>query len=357
MRNLLPAFFLACAWFWCIGGFLPVLLDHDFSAVAFWVFFAVNITGAALFGFVFSGPRRARFLAHFSFLSQLFSVVVVAYHLVFMAWISTLLNSALPIAGFIAASSAFFTLRRKLIGLSVLIFVATLALFAIALSYPAPNLPPVPVADGFIHYVVPLALGFVLAPYFDLTFHRAFAASPNPKLSFFIGFMVLFAILLIGILYSTPILSAFMTEQGLTHPALPWLVGLWVMQMGFTTAAHLCELEQTPWFERKLALPAIIVVGLLCAFHFGIALLAPELRFAFGDLVYRSLLFIIGVVFPVLLIFGGINGRSSIAVAVLTPCYTLGFLVSTDYAAALSIGMAGLAVMMFIWRKSLFQLA
>ncbi|MBO1519948.1 hypothetical protein [Oceanisphaera pacifica] len=357
MRNLLPAFFLACAWFWCIGGFLPVLLDHDFSVVAFWVFFTVNITGAALFGFVLDSRRRARFLARFSFLSQLFSVVVIAYHFVFMAWISTLLNSALPITGFIAAGSAFFTLRRKLIGLSVLIFMATLALFVIALSYPAPNLEPIPASDGVIHYVLPLALGFLLAPYFDLTFHRAFAASPNPKVSFFIGFMVLFAILLIGMLYSTSILSAFITGQGLAHAALPWLVGLWVMQMGFTTAAHLCELEKTPWFERKFALPAIIVVGLLCGFHLGIDLLAPELTFAFGDLVYRSLLFIIGVVFPVLLIFGGINARSLIAVAFLTPCYTLGFLVSTDYAPALSLGMAGLAIMMITWRKSLFQQA
>ena len=355
MRSLPTAFFLACAWFWCIGGFFPVLLDHDFGQVAFVVFFIVNVTGAALFGFVLDAQKRARFLERFAPSAQLFSIVVIVYHFAFISWISTLLGSPLPIIGFIALTAAFIALRRRLIGLSVLVFVATAALFVIALSYPAPIEPPTPIGTGFIHYVLPLALGFLLAPYFDLTFHRAFAESPNPRLSFFIGFGVLFSALLVGMFYATPIFSALITGQGLDNPALKVVVGLLVLQIGFTTAAHLRELEGTRWLKMKFALPTAMTIFALCGFHFVAAMIASELKFAFGDLIYRTLLFIIGVLFPVILIFGGINKRMLIAMGFLTPCYTLGFLIGGPYAPALSIGMAGLAIMVFVWRASIFR--
>ena len=355
MRSLPTAFFLACAWFWCIGGFFPVLLDHDFGAVAFVVFFIVNVTGAALFGFVLDAQKRARFLARFASSAQLFSVVVIAYHFVFMSWISTLLGSALPLLGFMAATGLFIALRYRLISIAIAVFVASLALFAVALSYPAPLAPPAPVASGFIHYVIPLGLGFLLAPYFDLTFHRAFSASPNPRLSFFIGFAGLFSLLLVGMFYATPIFTALITSQGLANPALKVVLGLLVLQTGFTTAAHLRELEGSRWFTMKFALPTTVTLCLLCGFHLAVALYAAEFKFAFGDLIYRTLLFIIGVLFPVHLIFGGMNKRTLIAAAFLAPCYTLGFLIGGAYAPALSIGMAGLAVMMFIWRTRIFK--
>lgn len=351
MRSLPAAFFLACAWFWCIGGFFPVLLDHDFGPIAFAVFFVVNVTGAALFGFVLDAPKRARFLARFAPSAQLFSIVVIAYHFIFISWISTLLGSPLPIIGFIALTLAFIALRRKLIGLSILVFAATVALFALALSYPAPLDPPAPIGTGFIHYVLPLGLGFLLAPYFDLTFHRAFAESPNPKLSFFIGFGVLFSALLAGMFFTTPIFSALITQQGLDNPALKLVVGLLVLQISFTTAAHLRELEGSRWFKMKFALPTAVTIFVLCSTHFVVAMIASELKFAFGDLIYRCMLFIIGVLFPIILIFGGINKRSLIVAGFLAPCYTLGFLIGGIYTPALSIGMVGLAVMMFLWRN------
>lgn len=357
MRSLPTAFFLACAWFWCIGGFFPVLLDHDFGPLAFGVFFTVNVAGAALFGFVLDAEKRAKFLERFAPSAQLFSVVVVAYHVIFMSWIATLLGTPLPLVGFIASTLLFFALRRRLIGLSLAVFVATVGLFALALSYPAPVVPVTPMADGFAHYVVPLALGFLLAPYFDLTFHRAFSESPNPRLSFFIGFGVLFSLLLVGMFFATPIFSALITGQGLANPALQVLVGLWVLQTGFTSAAHLRELEDTRWFKKKFALPTVASICLLCSVHFGIALFAAEFKFAFGDLIYRSLLFIIGVLFPVILIFGGINRLAWIAAAILTPCYTLGFLIGGAYAPALSIGMVALAVMVVVCRKTVFRTA
>lgn len=355
MRNLPTAFFLACAWFWCIGGFFPVLLEHDFGPVAFMVFFIVNVTGAALFGFVLDAEKRTRFLERFAPSAQLFSVVVIAYHFVFISWLTTLLGTPWPIIGFIAATCAFIALRHSLIGLSIGVFVVTVALFVMALSYPAPIAPPTPIADGFIHYILPLALGFLLAPYFDLTFHRAFAESPNPRLSFLIGFGGLFALLLVGMFFATPIFSALITQQGLTNPALQLVVALLVLQTSFTTAAHVRELEGSRWLKMKFALPTVVSICLLCSFHFAVAWLAPAFKFAFGDLIYRTLLFVIGVLFPVNLIFGGINRRTLIAAALLTPCYTLGFLIGGPYAPALSIGMAALAIMMYVWRANVFR--
>ena len=49
MRSMPVAFFLACSWFWCIGGFFPVLLQQEFGRIAFLCFLILNVAGATLF--------------------------------------------------------------------------------------------------------------------------------------------------------------------------------------------------------------------------------------------------------------------------------------------------------------------
>ncbi|CUH64741.1 hypothetical protein TG4357_01468 [Thalassovita gelatinovora] len=346
MRVLSSAFFLACSWFWCIGGFFPVLLEAEFGQIAFAVFVVLNVTGATLFGFVMDHQKRARFLGRFASLAQAFSGVVVVYHFAFITWISTLIGSSLPLIGFVVLTCAFYAVRRHLIGMSIVVFAATLVLFAIAIEYPAQILPPPLVSDGFIHSVLPLAFGFLLAPYFDLTFHRAYANSPYPRLSFVIGIGGLFAVLMAGMFFATPILSGLLVGQG--GAALAILVGLLVLQTAFTTAAHLRELKGSLWAEARLRLPLGGFIFLIYALHVAVAFVAPEFTVAFGDLIYRSFLFLIGAVFPVFLVFGGINRRALVACGFLAPCYTLGFLIGGVYAPFLSVGIVGLAILIIL---------
>ncbi len=349
MRSLPAAFFLACSWFWCIGGFLPILLDQEFGKIAFPFFMFFNVVGAALFGFVWDEAARARFLSRFLMPAQFFSVLVVGYHLVFMGWISTLLQSPVPLVGFICVTAFFHGLRRQLAGAAVGVFVLTVVLFAMALNAPLPAAgPDIAEVQPFSHQVLPLALGFLLAPYFDLTFHRAFAESTNPRLGFLVGFGVLFAALLAGVWLATPVLAQLLTARSFSGEGLQAVVAILVLQTGFTTAAHLREVSRTRWFRARRAVPVVAVVTVLVGLHLAVWLSMPAMLFPAGELVYRGFVFLIGVLFPVFLLFGGVNRYAIMVMAFLTPCYTLGFLIGGAYAPFLSVAVAGLVVLFWI---------
>ncbi len=349
MKNLSPAFFLANSWFWCIGGFFPILLYYDFGQISFYPFFVFNVLGAALFGFILNARSQTKLLGGFLPSAQVFSAVVAGYHLVFICWISVLMHSIFPISGFLIATSIFFLFRRHLFTLSIAVFAVTIALFGFALfgstlSQMSPSSAMPTPSTGFIHYILPLAFGFLLAPYFDLTFHRAYMQSTKPKLTFFIGIGGLFSVLLLCMYFVIPILMPMLTSQGLSQPALHLIVILLIVQTAFTTAAHLHELSEHQVLHLKYLIPALIFITTLCVAHVGILLFMPDFAFDFGDLIYRVFLFIIGAIFPVLLLFGGLNRNAWIAMLILTPCYTLGFLVSASFAVFLSLGMAGLVI-------------
>lgn len=349
MAGLPAAFFLACSWFWCIGGFFPVLLQQEFGAIAFPVFLVFNVAGAALFGFIWSNAGRAGFLQRHGRSAQFFSVLVVGYHLVFMAWISVLLHSALPLLAFIAVTMTLYTLRQRLTLLAAPVFGVTVLLFVLAISAPLPQ----PTAGAaatvpFLHQILPLALGFLLAPCFDLTFHRAFAASSDPRQSFMVGFALLFTALLGGMYLAMPVFSQLLTASGLTGTGLHAVVLILALQTGFTTAAHLRELSETFWSDRHRALPVILIALLTGGLLLATDLVRPEMTFTLGALVYRGFVFMIGALFPVILLFGGWNRQALLAMVLLTPCYTLGFLIGGEWAPFLSVAMAILAVLYWV---------
>ncbi|WP_416899893.1 MAG: hypothetical protein ACMVY4_09375 [Minwuia sp.] len=348
MRGLPAAFFLACSWFWCIGGFFPVLLEREFGAVALPFFIVFNVAGATLFGLVWTGAGRQSFLARHRLPAEAFSLLIAGYHLVFMAWISTLLGSPVPLIGFVAAAAAFTVLRRQLTELAPAVFGITLILFSVILTTGEPAPAPAAALQPFAHQILPLALGFLLAPYFDLTFHRAFAESPRPRVSFLLGFGVLFLALLGGMYLAAPFFAPLLTSASFSGTAVYAIVSLLVLQTGFTTAAHLRELAGSRWADRRLAAPIAGSVVVLAVLHPLAGLAVPEIAQMAGELVYRGFVFLIGVLFPVILLFGGLNRRALTAMAFLTPCYTLGFLIGGDFSPFLSVAMAGLAVLYWL---------
>lgn len=354
MRSMPAAFFLACSWFWCIGGFFPVLLQQEFGRIAFLCFLILNVAGATLFGFVWSKDARQRFLERHRLPAQFFSVLVIGYHCIFMAWLSTLLHDPTPLIAFAGVTAACTALRQHLNRLAIVLFAVTASLFVFAWTGIDAGTAAVPLSgpQPFTHQILPLALGFLLAPYFDLTFHRAHADSANPRLTFLLGFGVLFLALLGGMYLATPVFALLLTAGSLTGSGLQAVVAILVLQTGFTTAAHLREVQATRWSRARFALPAIGVVVTLSALHLAIGQLMPAMTAPAGELVYRGFVFLIGVLFPVILLFGGMTRQALLVMAFLTPCYTLGFLIGGDLAPFLSVAMAGLTVAFWLRRRA-----
>lgn len=343
-----PALFLTNSWFWCIGGFFPVLLWMDFGDAAFPAFAIFNILGAAAFGFVWSDARRRAFLARSDEASRVFSLVVIGFHVFFVLWISVLLGAVWPACIWLAATLLFrIAGDGGAIGGGGL-FLTTLALFAAGLML-AGDVGPSPVdVAPFLHQIAPLALGFLLAPAFDRTFHRSFAATDRPRAVFALAFCGFFAVLLAAMYFATPVLAGAVHTSG---DAGLIIVAI-MLQAGFTTAAHLREVEETtaPCRSRALTLAgaaALVGIGLS-----GAALLSAEQVFAGGALLYRSLVFVIGGVFPTLLLFRGVNRWSLAALGFISPCYTLGFLIGGAWAPFLSVALAGLALIYAAYRMN-----
>ncbi|MDF1737288.1 MAG: hypothetical protein P1U37_18520 [Minwuia sp.] len=348
MRSVPAAFFLACSWFWCIGGFFPILLQQEFGRIAFLFFMVFNVAGATLFGLVWDDATRRRFLSRQKLPAQVFSLLVIGYHAIFMAWISTLLNSPAPLVAFACVTAVCLMLKGQLNRVAVGLFAVTIVLFVTAWASIDPGEAAQPALQPFTHQILPLALGFLLAPCFDLTFHRTYAASANPRQTFLLGFGVLFAVLLAGMYLATPVFAQLLTSRSLTGPGLQAVVAILALQTGFTVAAHLREIGETQWTGRRRAVPVIGAVVALSGLHLAIGLLMPAMAFPAGEFIYRGFVFLIGVLFPVILLFGGLTRPALLVMAFLTPCYTLGFLIGGDLAPFLSVAVAGLAVAVWL---------
>src|SRR5688572_7339896 len=78
--------YLGMSWTWCIGMFLPVLLVRQFGIAAFWVFAVPNVVGAAAMGFVLRDGASQRLVERHRGACAAFSVVTIAFHIFFAAW-------------------------------------------------------------------------------------------------------------------------------------------------------------------------------------------------------------------------------------------------------------------------------
>ncbi len=103
------AVYLACSWTWCIGMFLPVLLVRDFGVWGFIAFAVPNVVGAAAVGFfTYRQPAGDTLLDRHRPIMAAFSVVTIAFHVFFAAWMIRLLLGQWGLVLPFAATAIFY---------------------------------------------------------------------------------------------------------------------------------------------------------------------------------------------------------------------------------------------------------
>lgn len=344
--SLVQAFYLASSWLWCIGAFFPILLLRDYGWPSLLVFVLANIGGAAAFGWVMTARRQSAFLVKHEWMLKAFSQVTLAFQLFFVAWLSVYLGWWLLLI-LLLGVLLFLTVQRHLALIAVAVFFASLVFFGrYWLTEPSP-----PVLDsepGWWHSLLPLVIGFALSPYLDLTFHRALQASPNPRLSFTLGFGVFFFILLGFVFVYAAEMNALMQGGEVTWSSLWPLVAFILLQLAFTLAVHLQAVtaDQPLAQRRHLKFYGLytLVVGGLLAFFANHQL--PWLDLSLAELVYRSFLLFYGLIFPVYLLLGQRPGLFAASLLVAVPAYALGFLLGGDWLIFLSVGVAWILLML-----------
>jgi len=346
--SVLYAFYLASSWLWCIGAFLPVLLLRDYGWASLVVFTLANVVGAAAFGWVMNKKRQQAFLVNHRPLLKLFSQVTIAFQLFFVAWLSALVGWWLLLV-MLVLIGLFYRADRVIAGVAVGVFVLSLALFGSYLltgpQFPASGLQP-----GWWHTLLPLALGFALSPYLDLTFHRALEKSPSPRLSFTLGFGVFFLSLLVFVFFYSADLARLMAGGSLDWQLLWPVVAFIVLQTAFTITLHLREMQrsqQAPWLSRLLAWGIYLLI-LVLLLNPLVGWTLPWFDLPLTEGLYKGFLFFYGLVFPLYLLLGKNRLLFWLTLLLTTPAFSLGFLVGGDYLFYLSIAMAWVAVMLWL---------
>lgn len=387
-RWLQYSFYLGCSWLWCIGAFFPLILLRDYGPIALTAFTLFNILGAAAFGFYFSTSpaspdssaalntssitsKQQFFLYQHKTMMTLFSAVTVLFQLFFVVWLSRFLEwpwlglLMLLLIGIIYRADSFIT--SIAIGLFI---VSLICFFVYQQPLEAVNADSIRESlnseNTFYsspwHVVIPLALGFIFSPYLDVTFHRAFSQSDKPRLTFFIGFGILFFVLLgFVFIYASGLAPLFFNEGTFSVALYPVIIFI-LLQTAFTAAIHLREysrtLANTPPTSMFWVYVGIfaVVIGIifykLSDMNFSDNA-AISLNTNFGEIIYKCFLFFYGLIFPAyLLLFRSSLSRKKtfyiIALSVLSPCYALGFLLGVEYTYALSIAMVILACIVLI---------
>ncbi len=321
---------LACSWTWCIGMFLPVLLQRDFGPWSYIIFVIPNCLGAASMGLVLRREGASEhFLRDHAPMARLFSFVTLAFQWFFAAWL------ALPAWGGRTTSIALGALALGLLlatrwknsspGIrpgAIATLVASLVCLVWWLGAPQPGAgaPPPPTLPA--HHLVPLALvcalGFGLCPYLDLTFHRVRRTLPRDagNAAFVIGFLALFPLMtLMTFLYAPSLISesvraAIPVAPGLL--SLPLIVHLG-LQLGYTIGVHTSELH-APRTTSRATSAGIGVLSLLAGAALAfIAMYCPRLAgHDTPELVYRVFMSFYGLVSPLyVLVFARHGARQS----------------------------------------------
>lgn len=368
--------FLACSWTWCIGMFLPILLVRDLGAAGWWAFAIPNCVGAAAMGWVLRSPRAASALRqNHAAACRLFSIVTIAFHAYWLAWLG---GSVLPlelllaaILGAVGVLAGAIALRENTRWLAAILWLASASILAIVLASRPGSIAtdlsqPGALPPTDILFLAPVCVfGFALCPYLDLTFLRVrrLCDGPTAPAAFTVGFLILFASMVVLTLAYAPMLEAdVLSRPFLERPLWAILATIHItLQAAFTIGVHLLELatptgattfatpsegradqpdapDQTTRkpipLERTLLLASILLAGLLGAASQRWPSLASLQA---GEIGYRVFMSFYGLVFPAYVWICIIPRRRPpapraalatclIAIALAAPFYALGFL-------------------------------
>jgi len=297
MRTIGWSLFLACSWTWCIGMFLPVLVLRDYGWPGFIVFAIPNVIGCSAFAYLFRNKESAAgFLQRHLSAARLFSMVTIAFHLYFIPMMlltqrnipentHPTVDSVLIITVIVLAAAYLFSRLswKAWLYVGALVYTASILFLIATLStgqqfiYSGSSIP------GLIQ-LLPLLLvsvfGFALCPYLDLTFHKAYQLSPDPRKSF-TGFGLFFTVMIL-----------FTTVYAVTGISSLIVVHI-LFQSAFTMGAHIKVLSEKSGQETnrvdKFLLPVAIGSILLGVIPF--AQHKPEFIYQFFMTMY-------GLVFP-----------------------------------------------------------
>ena len=354
--------FCTSSWTWCIGMYLPFILLRLWGWPGFWAFFIPNVLGCAAFGFVLDRDRSRAMVARLGWMCALFGAVTVAYQAYFAGWaaqflvvgsrapggeldaLRTVVSTGAPIVvllvGFILAlrGDGFWRTAGTVVSLASALVVLLPGGVdpAIAAGDPTAHAggPPLLGTMPLVWALPTIAAGFLLSPYFDLTFHRAVQQAPEPRIAFTTFGLSFAAMLLL-------VASFYDALAGSPRIGLA-IVVLWALQLTFTAGAHLRELL---FAAPGVRIPAKVTAGLAA---FAVILATPACLFTLGPALpdgwlpllggvrtmllpgepaYLAFLGAYGLLFPVLFLLEGQGAPRTITAAVLVlglPCYLLG---------------------------------
>lgn len=321
--------------------FLPVLLLRDAGWMGYLVFFAPNVIGAGAMGFVLRSPEAAARIAdRHAPMARLFSIVTLAFHAFWLAWLFGFFKQAFPIPdqwlmGAAAAGIAWIIASGRIVRAgaapraAAVLWIVALAT-AIALLARPDTLEPTtramitaPTHPDTALWLMPVTVfGFLLCPYLDLTFllaRRRTVGVTGGRVAFGLGFWVLFPVMIgLTAVYAGPIIAVLEGRQPTS--VAPWagaaILFHIIAQWTFTVRVHLARLVPTvtepsgdapvpapdaPLFPASsYVLPATFAA---CIGAAGLGLIAPALPahagLTGGEVVYRCFMSFYGLLFPV----------------------------------------------------------
>jgi hypothetical protein len=316
--------FLASSWSWCIGMFLPVLMLRDYGGWGWAVFAVPNVLGAASMGWILRDRDASRALqqAHLP-ACRWFSVVTIAFHAFFVLalvprligddfiWLTALM---LPAVALLWGPGG----RRATVAGGLALAVSILAMFGYVALQGIPALPPPARQRLDLLWLAPVsAFGFLLAPYLDLTFHRARQSTTRAtgRTAFGVGFGVFFLLMIVfTALYAEPLIGALAGIRRLSIRSDVFVAVLAVhmaVQTAFTVVAHgqsVIETSDTPrgqWWRTLAGAAAIVALALLLRWvgqnypYYGVysrGRLSGRLNSS--EVIYRVFMAFYGLVFP-----------------------------------------------------------
>jgi hypothetical protein len=299
--------------------FLPVLMLRDYGAWGWLVFAVPNVVGAAAMGWVLRDRDASRAVqqAHLP-ACRWFSIVTVAFHAFFvLALVPRLIGDS-----FITLAVTLLLLvavmygprgRRAALTGSIALAVSVLAMLAALALQGIPDLPPPAKDQTDLVWLFPvMAFGFLLAPYLDLTFHKARQSTTRAggRTAFGLGFGVFFLLMIVFTALYAPSLMAALAGQrrfSIRTDLFAAVLGVhFAVQAAFTVVAHADSVQETtasaPRWTR-MAAGAVAIVGLALALRW-VAQRYPVYQGIRGqtlssvELIYRVFMAFYGLVFP-----------------------------------------------------------
>jgi hypothetical protein len=298
--------FLGVSWTWCIGMFLPVLLMRDYGHAAWWAFALPNVLGAAAMAWALSRQGHSEQLsAAHRFACAAFSVVTIAFHLLFLALVVELA----PWPTLLAVVVAFVVIvllgavRRNLDLLTaILVWLVSVALLVVIFR----NRGQADAGGGALalrelaHLAPVMIFGFLLCPYLDLTFHRARQAlAPGPsKVAFAVGFGGFFLAMIAGTYFYAPTMMNLLAGDTATlvGTTLAAAIALHAgVQTAFTLWVHGRAVRRfSRWGLLPLLLAALVVGAMYPLFGQN----TTDEGMSLFEASYRLFMAFYGLIFP-----------------------------------------------------------